>query len=86
MDIIFEINARFMAEVSMHWPADNERLSRLSIIEEGDEQQVRMAHLAIVGSFSVNGLPSCIPSYCNKAYSETFMPYGRINLTIKPMG
>jgi starch phosphorylase len=56
MDIIFEINARFMAEVSMHWPGDNERLRRMSIIEEGDEQQVRMAYLAIVGSFSVNGV------------------------------
>ncbi|MCF7964669.1 MAG: glycogen/starch/alpha-glucan phosphorylase [Methylobacter tundripaludum] len=56
MEIIFEINARFLAEVSMHWPADTDRLSRMSIIEEGDRQQVRMAHLAIVGSFSVNGV------------------------------
>lgn len=56
MEIIFEINACFMAEVAMRWPADNERLSRMSIIEEGDQQQVRMAHLAIVGSFSVNGV------------------------------
>ncbi|MGZ8911415.1 MAG: glycogen/starch/alpha-glucan phosphorylase, partial [Methylococcaceae bacterium] len=56
MDIIFEINARFMAEVSMHWPGDTERLRRMSIIEEGYEQQVRMAYLAIVGSFSVNGV------------------------------
>jgi starch phosphorylase len=56
MEIIFEINARFMAEVAMHWPADNERLRRMSIIEEGDQQRVRMAHLAIVGSFSVNGV------------------------------
>ncbi|HEY5139202.1 MAG TPA: glycogen/starch/alpha-glucan family phosphorylase, partial [Methylococcales bacterium] len=56
MDIIFEINARFMADVSMHWPGDNEHLRRMSIIEEGGEQQVRMAHLAIVGSFSVNGV------------------------------
>lgn len=56
MEIIFEINAHFMAEVSMHWPADNDRLNRMSIIEEGNEQQVRMAHLAIVGSFSVNGV------------------------------
>ena len=56
MDIIFEINARFMTEVAMHWPADNDRLKRMSIIEEGAEQQVRMAHLAIVGSFSVNGV------------------------------
>jgi glycogen phosphorylase len=56
MDIIFEINARFITEVSMHWPGDNDYLGRMSIIEEGDEQQVRMAHLAIVGSFSVNGV------------------------------
>ena len=56
MDIIFEINAHFLAEVSAHWPGNSERLRRMSIIEEGHEQQVRMAHLAIVGSFSVNGV------------------------------
>ena len=56
MEIIFEINVRFLTEVSMHWPGDTDRLKRMSIIEEGDEQQVRMAHLAIVGSFSVNGV------------------------------
>ncbi|MCX7099121.1 MAG: glycogen/starch/alpha-glucan phosphorylase [Methylococcales bacterium] len=56
MDIIFEINARFLAEVSMHWPGDTDCLRRMSIIEEGHERQVRMAHLAIVGSFSVNGV------------------------------
>ncbi|MGR8998087.1 MAG: glycogen/starch/alpha-glucan phosphorylase [Gammaproteobacteria bacterium] len=56
MDIIFEINVHFITEVSMHWPGDSDRLRRMSIIEEGDEQQVRMAYLAIVGSFSVNGV------------------------------
>ncbi len=56
MDIIFEINARFITEASSHWPGDTGRLRRMSIIEEGDEQQVRMANLAIVGSFSVNGV------------------------------
>ncbi len=56
MDIIFEINARFMGEVSNRWPGDIDRLRRMSIIEEGGQQQVRMAHLAIVGSFSVNGV------------------------------
>jgi starch phosphorylase len=56
MEIIFEINACFMAKVSQRWPGDSERLRRMSIIEEGDAQQVRMAHLAIVGSFSVNGV------------------------------
>lgn len=56
MEIIFEINAHFLAEVSAHWPGDSERLIRLSLIEEGHEQQVRMAYLAIVGSISVNGV------------------------------
>jgi starch phosphorylase len=56
MEIIFDINAHFLAEVSIRWPGDNDRLRRMSIIEEGQEQQVRMAHLAIVGSFSVNGV------------------------------
>jgi starch phosphorylase len=56
MDIIFEINAHFLIEASMHWPGDWDRLRRMSIVEEGEEQRVRMAHLAIVGSFSVNGV------------------------------
>jgi starch phosphorylase len=42
--------------VANHWPGDKERLARMSIIEEGAQQQVRMAHLAIIGSFSVNGV------------------------------
>ena len=56
MEIIFEINARFLVEVSARWPGDHERLANMSIIEEGGEQRVRMAYLAIVGSFSVNGV------------------------------
>lgn len=56
MEIIFEINAHFMAEVSAHWPGDGARMARMSIIEEGHQKQVRMAFLAIVGSFSVNGV------------------------------
>jgi starch phosphorylase len=56
LDIIFEINARFLAEVSRRWPGDTDRQRRMSLIEEGDTPMVRMAHLAIVGSFSVNGV------------------------------
>jgi starch phosphorylase len=56
LEIIFEINARFLAEVANRWPGDLDRLARMSLIEEGWEQQVRMAYLAIVGSFSVNGV------------------------------
>ncbi|HJV36207.1 glycogen/starch/alpha-glucan phosphorylase, partial [Geomonas sp.] len=56
LDIIYEINARFLGEVSTRWPGDSDRLRRMSIIEEGPDPQVRMAYLAIVGSFSVNGV------------------------------
>jgi len=56
MEIIFEINVHFLAEVSAHWPGDKDRLARMSLIEEGGEQYVRMAYLAIVGSYSVNGV------------------------------
>jgi starch phosphorylase len=56
LEIIYEINARFLAEVSRRWPGDNARLRRMSLIEEGYEQQVRMAYLAVVGSTSVNGV------------------------------
>ena len=56
LEIIMEINARFLQEVAWHAPGNTGLLQRLSIIEEGDEQMVRMAHLAVVGSFSVNGV------------------------------
>lgn len=56
MDIIFEINARFLSEVAVRWPGDVARQARMSLIEEGHDPQVRMAYLAIVASFSVNGV------------------------------
>ena len=56
LDIIYEINARFLAEVSSKWRGDTERQQRMSIIAEGDHPSVRMAYLAIVGSYSVNGV------------------------------
>ncbi|EIC28906.1 MULTISPECIES: glycogen/starch/alpha-glucan phosphorylase [Methylomicrobium] len=56
LEIIFQINADFLTEVSARWPGDIDRQRRMSLIEEGHEQHVRMAYLAIVGSFSVNGV------------------------------
>jgi starch phosphorylase len=56
LDIIYEINARFIDEISIRWPGDNERIRRMSLIQEGSEPMIRMAYLAIVGSFSVNGV------------------------------
>lgn len=56
MEIIFEINARFLRQVSYKFPGDTDRLRRMSLIEEDYEPKVRMAYLAIVGSHSVNGV------------------------------
>ncbi|MCL2760319.1 MAG: glycogen/starch/alpha-glucan phosphorylase [Desulfuromonadales bacterium] len=56
LEIIFEINARLLAQVAFKWPGDNDRLRRMSIIEEGETKQIRMAYLAIAASFSVNGV------------------------------
>ena len=56
LEIIYEINGRFLARAAQRWPGDTDRLRRVSIIEEGDTPMVRMAHLAIVGSYSVNGV------------------------------
>jgi starch phosphorylase len=56
MEIIYEINRRFLEEVKTRFPNDRERVARMSIIGEGSEKMVRMAHLASVGSFSINGV------------------------------
>ena len=56
LQIIYEINRRFLEHVASVWPGDHECLRRMSLIEEGPSKQVRMAHLAIVGSHSVNGV------------------------------
>ncbi|OGS97516.1 MAG: glycogen phosphorylase [Gallionellales bacterium RIFCSPLOWO2_02_FULL_57_47] len=56
LQIIYEINQRFLLEVMHHSPGDNELLKRMSIIDETRGRRVRMAHLAIVGSHHVNGV------------------------------
>jgi starch phosphorylase len=56
LDIVYEINARFMEEVSLRWPGDTERERRMSIVEEGGVPQIRMAYLAVVACHSVNGV------------------------------
>jgi glycogen phosphorylase len=56
LEIIYEMNARFLDEVRAAFPGDNDRLSRMSLIDETGERFVRMAHLATVGSHRVNGV------------------------------
>jgi len=56
LQIIHEINARFLRQVMNRWPNDGARVARMSLIEEGTEKHLRMAHLAVVGSHKINGV------------------------------
>jgi len=56
LELIYDINARFLRQVQIKYPFDPDRMRRMSLIEEGSEKQVRMANLAVVGSHSVNGV------------------------------
>lgn len=56
LEIIYEINRRFLDQVRLRYPGDEDLVRRLSIIEDGKERNIRMAHLACVGSHSINGV------------------------------
>jgi len=56
LEIVYDINFRFLQQVTQKYPGDVERMRHMSIIEEGRDKWVRMAHLAVVGSHSVNGV------------------------------
>ena len=56
LEIIYEINQRFLDELRLKYPWDNDRIMRMSLVEEGRERCVRMAHLACVGSSAINGV------------------------------
>ena len=80
LQIIYEINHRFLKEVASVWPNDVDRVRRMSLIEEGEQKKVRMAHLAIVGSHSINGVSALhtellkknlMPDFCEQ-FPERF--------------
>jgi starch phosphorylase len=56
LQVIYEINRRFLDQVRQSWPGDEARVRRMSMVEEEPEKQIRMAHLAIAGSHVVNGV------------------------------
>jgi glycogen phosphorylase len=56
LEILYEINARFLGEVRLRFPGDEERIRRMSLVDESGPRFVRMAHLACVGSHTVNGV------------------------------
>ena len=56
LEIIYEINRRFLDEIWLKYPDNNDKLSRLSLIDESDQKYVRMSHLAALGSHAINGV------------------------------
>ncbi len=56
LEIIYEINRRFLDDVRRRYPGDEARVQRMSLVEEGPVRKIRMAHLAVVGSHSTNGV------------------------------
>ena len=56
LSIIYEINHRFLRQVHVRWPGDDDKKRKLSLIDEGPPRQVRMANLAVVGCHSINGV------------------------------
>ena len=73
LQLIHEIDRRFLAQVSVAYPGDTERLTRMSLLDESEPQNVRMANLAVVGSHSINGVSAVhtrliktelVPDFC----------------------
>ncbi|MCF3652269.1 glycogen/starch/alpha-glucan phosphorylase [Synoicihabitans lomoniglobus] len=77
LQLIYEINRRHLETVAAKWPGDNEMLSTCSIVEEGGGKQLRMAHLAVVGSHAVNGVAALHTELLKKdlfPYFDTLFP------------
>ncbi|MBL9039742.1 MAG: glycogen/starch/alpha-glucan phosphorylase [Archangium sp.] len=72
LQIIYEINVRFLRSVQIQYPFDDGRMARLSLIEEGREKHVRMAALAVVGSHSVNGVAALHSELLQKTVLSDF--------------
>ena len=75
MQIIFDINLFFLQRVEQRHPNDRDLLVRMSIIEEGYPQQVRMAHLAVVGSHTVNGVAEIHSNLIKQTCFKDFVDY-----------
>lgn len=72
LEIIYEINRRFLDEVRARSPGDEARVARLSLIDEAGDKRVRMAHLATVGSHAVNGVAELHSSLLKRTVLRDF--------------
>lgn len=75
LQIIYEINRRWLDEINQKYPGDEERVRTLSIIEEGEEKNIRMANLAIVGSHSINGVAALHTEILKKDVFKEFYDF-----------
>ena len=72
LELIYEINGRFLDEVRRHYPGDDARVRRMSLIDESGERRVRMANLATVGSHTVNGVAALHSELLKKTVLHDF--------------
>lgn len=72
LQIIYEINHRFLSQVESNWPEDSERVKRMSIIDDDEQKHIRMAHLSIVGSHAINGVAHLHTELVKKALAPDF--------------
>lgn len=86
LQIIYEINQRFLEEVRRRFPGDMDRLRRMSIIEEGSEKRVRMANLAVVGSSHVNGVSVLHTEILKESVFKDFHEFYPGKITAKTNG
>jgi starch phosphorylase len=75
LQIIYEINARFLDKIRMHFHNDLEKIRNMSIIEESKDRKIRMANLAIVSSFSVNGVAELHTKILKEKIFKDFYEY-----------
>ena len=75
LEIIYEINRRFLDEVRQRYPGDEARVARLSLIDETGDKRVRMAHLATVGSHAVNGVAALHSRLLRQTVLRDFAEY-----------
>ncbi|KAG0268038.1 Non-essential glycogen phosphorylase [Actinomortierella ambigua] len=75
LQIVFDINLFFLQKVEKRFPNDRELLKRMSIIEEAQPQQIRMAHLAVVGSHKVNGVAALHSNLIRDTIFKDFVEY-----------
>ena len=72
LEIIYEINARFLHEARIHFFGDESRIARMSLIDESGERYVRMANLACVGSYAINGVAALHSELLKRDLLEDF--------------